>query len=90
MTQKNNFKTVQDKNFAVDILQDITVINFTEQEQAKLKQILIQETGNSNLFSYINMIYRIIGANFKKPGKFLIIPFINEKNKPHLNIQKMI
>jgi hypothetical protein len=87
---KNNFKTVQDKNFAVDILQDISVINFTEQEQAKLKQILIQETGNSHLFSYINMIYRIIGANFKKPEKFLIIPFINEKNRPHLNIQKMI
>jgi hypothetical protein len=85
----NNFKSVQDKDFAKKIMNDITVINFTEQEATRLKQLVMEETGTAHLFTYINTIYRIIGANFKKPEKFLVIPFNDEKNRPHLNIQKM-
>ena len=69
----NAFKTVTDKKFAENILPDITVINFTDMEKGKMRTALIQETGNAHLFTYINTIYKIIGANFKSPGKFLVI-----------------
>lgn len=87
-TTDNTFKLVLDKEFARNILPDITTINFTEQESAKMKSILMEETGSAHLFTYINKIYAIIGGNFKNPGKFLVIPFVNEKNNPHINIQK--
>jgi len=85
----NNFTIVQNKDFAKEIMKDITVINFTEQEAARMKQLLLEETSGAHLFSYINTVYRLIGANFKKPEKFLVIPFVDDKDRPHLNIQKL-
>ena len=82
-------KVVKDEKFSVDILSDVTVINFTEQERSKIKSFLMSETGNNHLFTYISTIYKIIGANFNEPGKFLVIPFVNHKNQPHINIQKI-
>ena len=79
----------KDKKFVNKILQDITGINLSEQEVNKLSSYLRFETGNEHLFTYIDKIYSIIGANFKNPGKFIIIPFIDAENRAHLNIQKI-
>ena len=80
----------KDKKFVTKILPDISGINLTEQEIAKLSSYLRYETGNAHLFSYIDTIYSIIGANLKNPGHFIIIPYIDDKNRPHLNIQKIL
>lgn len=79
----------QDNDYAVDLFPDITVVGFDENEQKQLKQILFQETGNKHLFYYIKRIYNAIKANFKEFGKIIIIPYIDEKNAPHINIQKL-
>lgn len=82
-------KVVKDDKFVVAIYPDISGINLTDQEVAKLKAAIRDETGSDHLFSYINTIYRIIGANFKKPERFLIIPFEDQRGKPHINIHKI-
>jgi len=79
----------QDNSYAVDIFKDITVVNFTEDEQRQLKTLLFQETGNKNIFYYIKRIYNTIKANFKEYSKIIIIPYIDENNLPHLTIQKI-
>jgi hypothetical protein len=78
------------KEFVVNILQDVTVINFTIMEQMKLKSYLVEGIGNQHINSYINQIYGYLSANFVNPEKIIIIPFVDDKNRPHLNIQKTI
>jgi len=86
---KNVFKALpKDNNFVRKILPDISVINFTEEEANKLKVFLSYETDTSSLFLQIEEIYRIIGANFSNPSKFLIIPFV-VKGQEFINIQKI-
>jgi len=76
-------------NFTTELLPDVTGINLSKQEQDKLAVYLrFESNGNLSLFESIDDIYNIIAANFKSPGKFLIIPFI-KGNKEHINIQKV-
>ena len=85
----NTFADIaKDNNFVKEILKDVTGINLTEQEVTKLKIFLRYETKDT-LFDSINNIYRIIGANFTKPNRFIIIPFIDSKGQEHVNIQKL-
>jgi len=93
MNKNNTIKTddevAKDKNFVKEIMNDVTGINLSTQENQKLSVFLRYETGNNHLFTYINEIYKIIGANFKKPEKVIIIPFNDETGRPHLNIQRI-
>ena len=89
-TNQNGFKDVKptkDSKFVSKILEDVTAINLTDQEISKLKVFLRYESSTS-LFDSINDIYAIIGANFTKPSRFLIIPFIKNGSE-HINIQKI-
>jgi len=88
-TNTNAFKEVaKNDKFVKVILPDVTGINLTDQEITKLKVYLRYETANT-LFDSISAIYGIIGANFAKPSRFIIIPFINKAGVEHLNIQKI-
>ena len=90
-TNTNGFtevKPVKDSKFVSKILGDVTGINLSDQEIQKLKVFLRYENKGS-LFSTINQIYSIIGANFTKPSRFLVIPFMDSTNKEHINIQKI-
>lgn len=87
---KNAFKeikAVKDSNFVKSVLKDVTAINLTDEEVQKLK-IYLRYENSSTLFNSIEQIYSIIGANFSKPSRFLIIPFLRE-GQEHLNIQKI-
>jgi flagellin-specific chaperone FliS len=89
-TNQNGFKDmkpVKNNKFVSKILEDVTGINLTEQEISKLKVFLRYEA-KGTLFESIEDIYSIIGANFTKPSRFLIIPFI-KKGSEHINIQKI-
>jgi len=79
----------QDNNYTVDVFPDITCINFNEDELRELKKILFQETGNKHIFYYIKRVYNTIKANLNDFNKIIIIPYIDENDKPHLNIQKL-
>ena len=81
-------KPVKDSNFVQKILNDVTGINLTEQEITKLKVYLRYEN-KGTLFNSINQIYGIIGANFSKPSRFILIPFKDSKGLEHINIQKI-
>ena len=82
-------KVVKDEKFTVEILKDVTGINLSKQESDKLSVFLrFEANGNLSLFESIGDIYSIIGANFKNPGRFLIIPFVRA-GKEHINIQKV-
>jgi len=81
-------KVVKDKEYVTELLSDVTGINLSEQEQQKLKVYLRYES-NGTLFNMINQIYGFIGANFTKPSRFIIIPFIDSTQREHLNIQKI-
>jgi len=84
----NTFTEVKkDNKFVKEILKDVTGINLSEQEITKLKVFLRYENSGT-LFDSIGDIYQIIGANFTKPSRFLIIPYI-KNNAEHLNIQKI-
>ena len=86
----NAFKdVVKNKDFVIEILPDVTGINLSEQEIQKLKVYLRYESKGS-LFDSIGSIYEIIGANFTNPSGFIVIPYIDSKNKEHINIQKII
>jgi len=78
------------KEYTTDILPDVTTINFTMQEQSKLKAFFVEEIGNLHLFSYMKVVYSYIKINFNNPQHFIIIPFVDEKNRPHINIQKIV
>jgi hypothetical protein len=89
-TNKNGFKKIsvpKDNNFVKKILGDVTGINLTDQEVTKLK-VFLQYDVKGSLFSSIDSIYGIIGANFTKPSRFLIIPFVKD-GAEHINIQKI-
>ncbi len=87
-TNKNGFKkVVMDDKYVSKILEDVTGINLSDQEISKLKVFLRYESKNT-LFKSIDDIYRIIGANFTKPNRFLIIPFVINGSE-HINIQKI-
>lgn len=89
-TNANAFKEVtivKDKNYVTEILKDVTGINLSAQEIQKLKVYLRYENKGS-LFNSVNSIYEIIGANFTKPSRFLIIPFVRD-GQEHINIQKI-
>ena len=81
-------KPIKDSKYIQKIINDVTGINLTEQEIIKLKVFLRYEN-KGTLFDSINHIYSIIGANFSKPSRFLIIPFIDSKNNEHINIHKI-
>lgn len=81
-------KPVKDTQYVQKILGDVTGINLTNQEITKLKVYLRYEN-KGGLFDSINQIYSVIGANFSKPSRFIIIPFMDSKGMPHLNIQKI-
>jgi len=89
-TNKNGFKktaVIKNDKFVSKILNDVTGINLSDEEIAKLK-VFLRYANKNSLFSSIDEIYRTIGANFDKPSRFLIIPFINEGSE-HINIQKI-
>ena len=89
-TNINSFKEIKaakDSTFVQKILEDVTGINLTKEEVQKLKVFLRYETSRT-LFESIDQIYSIIGANFTKPSRFLIIPFIRNGNE-HINIHKI-
>ena len=90
-TNANSFKEVKpfkDDKYVSKILNDVTGINLSEQEIQKLK-VYLRYDNQMGLFDSIDSIYSIIGANFTKPSRFLIIPFINSSNQEHINIQKI-
>lgn len=89
-TNKNAFKTVtpvKDSEYVSEILRDVTGINLSKEEITKLK-VFLRYDNKGTLFDSINAIYSIIGANFTKPSRFLIIPFIR-RGQEHINIQKI-
>jgi hypothetical protein len=86
----NAFKdVVKDRKFVEVILPDVTGINLSEQEIQKLKVYLRYES-KGTLFDSISSIYGVIGANFSNPSGFIVIPYIDSKNKEHINIQKIL
>jgi len=86
----NGFKdVVKNEKFVISILPDVTGINLSDQEIQKLKVYLRYESKGS-LFDSISSIYGIIGANFSNPSGFIVIPYIDSKQKEHINIQKIL
>lgn len=83
----NEVKIVKDSKFVSEILKDVTGINLTDQEISKLKVFLRYEN-KGTLFGSISQIYAIIGANFTKPSRFLVIPYVKDGSE-HINIQKI-
>ena len=81
-------KLVKSKTFAQDILPDVTAINLSEQEIIKLKVYLRESYTYTNLFSSITDLHNIISANFTKPSKIIIIPYMNN-GREHINIQRI-
>ena len=88
-TNINGFKDVPAtaQSYVKELIPGVTGINLTEQEATKLKIFLRYDT-NVSLFDSIDQVYRLIGANFTKPSRFLVIPFIKNGHE-HLNIQKI-
>jgi len=89
MSQANQItKITKNKDYTKEILPDITGIGLSDMEVSKLSSILRYETGTAPLFTYINLIYQVISANFNKPERVIIIPFEN-KGTQHINIQRI-